>query len=172
MKKFLYLDIDGVLCLGSETKPKNTKWGFVYPFNKGAVKVLNEVLEKTNPDIIISSDWGNANNFTLEQLQGIFEWQGVIKKPVSITPKVEKTNIQFLERDRAKEIKFHVDIFQPDIWVAVDDLPLHEWWTEELISSKRWQDYKEDMHFVYCPRWYEGIKQSGIKEELIKKLTL
>ena len=70
-------------------------------FNTKAVKVLNEILEKTDADIIVSSDW--RNNFTLEQLGEIFEWQGVIKKPIGVTPDVKFTSTLSLERDRAQE---------------------------------------------------------------------
>jgi hypothetical protein len=67
MKKFIYLDIDGVLSLGSEINLESTKWGFIHQFNKRAVEHLNEILEKTNADIIISSDW--RNHFELEQFK-------------------------------------------------------------------------------------------------------
>ena len=165
MIKFLYTDIDGVLCLGSETKTHNTKWGSVYKFNKKAVEIYNEILEKTGAEIIISSDW--RNSFILEQLGEIFEWQGVIKKPIGVTPNVKYTSAQFLERDRAQEILMHVKEHKPDVWVAIDDLNLQNWWTgEEVICP----DQKSDIHFVLTPRWYEGIKQTSKKEEICRKL--
>ena len=42
--KFMYLDIDGVLSLGSEIHPKLTKWGYVHRFNAKAVKILNDII--------------------------------------------------------------------------------------------------------------------------------
>jgi len=157
MKKYLYTDIDGVLSLGSEVNPKNTKWGFVHRFNKKAVEIYNEILEKTNADIIITSDW--KFHFTLEQLQEIFiEWAGIIKKPIDLTPYISGGSLQQLEEYRAKEILQHIEQYKPDNWVAIDDLKLTPWLQEE--------------NFIYLPRFMEGVKQSSKKEEIIKKLNL
>jgi hypothetical protein len=155
MKKFIYLDIDGVLSLGSEVQPKSTRWGSIHRFNKRAVQYLNEILEKTNADIIISSDW--KNHFTLEQLQEIFtEWAGICKLPIDVTPTIPGVTLQRLEEWRAKEILQHVEKFKPVAWVAVDDLFLNSWISDE--------------HCVYVSRFMEGIKQTGKKQEIINKL--
>jgi len=156
MKKFIYLDLDGVLSLGSEIHPKLTEWGYVHRFNAKAVQMFNEVLEVTNADIIISSDW--KQHYSLESLQGIFKWQKVIKVPIDITPSLKFTSMQLLEENRAKEILEHVDKFKPGFWVAIDDLDLRTW-----INDK---------HFVLCPRFMEGIKQIGKMNEIINKLTV
>lgn len=157
MKKFIYLDIDGVLCLGSEINPKSTKWGFIHRFNKRAIDVLNDILEKTDADIIISSDW--KHHFTLEQLEEIFtEWGKVCKAPIDVTPTIPGITIQRLDEWRAKEILQHVEKYRPDSWVAVDDLFLNSWISDE--------------HCVYLSRFMEGIKQTGKKQEIINKLIL
>ena len=156
MKKFIYLDLDGVLSLGSEIHPKLTEWGYVHRFNAKAVQMFNEVLEVTNADIIISSDW--KQHYSLESFQGIFKWQKVIKVPIDITPSLKFTSMQLLEENRAKEILEHVDKFKPGFWVAIDDLDLRTW-----INDK---------HFVLCPRFMEGIKQIGKMNEIINKLTV
>jgi len=155
MKKYIYLDIDGVLCLGSEIHPKMTEWGYVYRFNQKAVKALNQILEKTDADIIISSDW--KDNFSLQSLQEIFKWQGVIKSPIGVTTSEPFKTMQLLEEYRAKEIMHHVEEHKPLHWVAIDDLDLSLW-----INKN---------HFVLTPRFMEGIKQSGKKEEILSKLT-
>ncbi len=154
MKKFIYLDIDGVLSLGSEIHPKLTEWGYVYRFNAKAVNVLNEILESTNADIIISSDW--KSHYSLKDLQNIFEWQGVIKTPIDITKTLPFSQHQLIEEERAKEILNHMETYRPGCWVAIDDLNLQTW-----ISTD---------HFVHTPRFMEGIKQTGKKEEIIRKL--
>lgn len=156
MKKFIYLDIDGVLCLGSEIHPKLTEWGYVHRFNAKAVKIFNEILEKTNADIIISSD--RKNHYTLEDFKGIFEWQKIIKPPIDVTPFIANKTIQLLEEFRAKEILEHVDKYKPGSWVAIDDLDLRYWMS--------------DRHFVLTPRFMEGIKQTGKKQEIIDKLLI
>ncbi len=73
--KVLFLDHDGVICLSTEWGgrfKKQKKWGgrkmsmsngevpLEYRFdnfNKKAVKVLNEILEETGAEIVVSSDW-------------------------------------------------------------------------------------------------------------------
>jgi len=156
MKKFIYLDIDGVLCLGSEIHPKLTEWGYVHRFNARAVQMFNEILEVTDADIIISSDW--KHHYSLENLQEIFKWQKVIKIPMDITSSIKFSSTQLLEENRAKEILEHVNKIKPGFWVAIDDLDLRSW-----ISDK---------HFVHTPRFMEGIKQTGKVNEIINKLTV
>jgi len=75
--KILFLDNDGVICLsnnwGSRSK-KRSKYRSENPnssdskkdapidvrlddFDKKAIKVLNEIIEETGCDIVVSSDW-------------------------------------------------------------------------------------------------------------------
>jgi len=157
MKKFIYTDIDGVLSLGSEIKFKSTKWGNIPRFNEKAVKVYNDILEKTGIVPIISSDW--KYHFTLEQLQEIFiEFAGINVAPIGVTPTLPGATIQNLEEHRCREIMEHVLIHKPDVWVAIDDLKLTPWMPEN--------------YFIHLPRFMEGIKQSGKKEETIRKLMI
>jgi hypothetical protein len=51
-----------------------------------------------------------------------------------------------------------VENHNPDSWVAVDDLFLNSWISDE--------------HFVYLSRHMEGITQTGKKQEIIDKLTI
>lgn len=156
--KFLYTDIDGVLSLGSEINPKLTeKWGYVHRFNKKAVDVYNDVLSKTSAFPIISSDW--KSHYTLQDLREIFvEFAKIKIPPRDITPEIPGVTVQRLEEFRAKEILQHVAEHNPDVWVAIDDLDLSPWIPKE--------------HFVFIPRWYEGIKQTGKADELIEKLNV
>lgn len=158
--KFLYTDIDSVLSLGSEMNPVLTKWGNVHRFNTKAVKVYNEILSKTGAEIVVSSDW--KHHYNLEQLQEIFtEWAKISKAPIDVTPYlwgIKFTNVQQLEECRAAEILAHVKKFNPESWVAIDDLDLRNWLPEE--------------NFVFLPRFMEGIKQTGKAQETILKLNI
>ena len=154
--KIIYTDIDDVLSLGSEIHPKLTKWGYVHRFNAKAVKVFNEILKETGAEIVISSDW--KNHYSLKDLQEIFiEWAGIDKAPIDVTRTFGNTALQLLEEFRAKEILEHAGNLMPYSWVAIDDLSLRFWIPEN--------------HFVYLPRYMEGVKQSGKKEEIIRKLN-
>jgi len=67
------------------------------------------------------------------------------------------TSFQQLEECRAYEILQYVRERELTNWVAVDDLNLSKW-----IPN----------NFVYTPKSNEGIKQSGVKEKIIKILTI
>lgn len=157
IKRFIYTDIDGVLCLGTENKYHLTKWGYLQKFNPKAVKIFNEILQKTNADIIISSDW--KYHFNLKQLGEIFlEWAKIDKAPIDVTPSSEKITLQQLEEFRAKEILEHVSLHKPNSWVAIDDLDLCQ--------------YIDSDHFVWLPKYMEGIKQSSKKDKIIQLLNI
>ena len=168
----LMLDHDGVICLSSEwgTRFKNKKT--FDNFNKKAVKVLNEIIDATDCEIVVSSDW--RFHGTLEDLQEHYKLHGVKKTPI------DTTTISFLEKgiDFSDDFKFHRDYDleqtrsleilkwlreHPEVtkWVSVDDLDM---------------SYRPDSgwgleNFVLTPRGKEGIKQSGIKEKIIKLLN-
>ena len=195
--KVIFLDHDGVICLsdnwGGRYK-KQKKWGgrklsmtnrevpLEYrfdDFDKKAVKVLNSILEETNADIVVSSDW--KNYATVEELGLYYEQQGVIKKPIDFTPwshqcdwhLKEYTEFPWsrefdLEQCRCIEIRQYL-INYPEIthWVAVDDLRMGK--TGLHYSMEYEHDWGLD-NFVHTPKGNEGIKQNGIKEKIINHL--
>lgn len=187
-KSILFLDIDGVLSLFSNWGSRNKKWeNYVKnsqnlnyllkdapvdirfdDFDKKAVKVLNSILEITGAEIVISSDWrGHA---TLEELGEYFSSQGVIKKPIGYTPTSLPGDLPYffdafdkteLEQTRSYEIlewlKEHPEVTH---WVAVDDLDMS-------VREGKWGL----TNFVHTPKMREGIKQSGIKDKILKFLS-
>ena len=188
--KVLFLDHDGVICLSSEwggRYKKQKKWGgrklsmsneevpLEYRFdnfNKKAVKVLNEILEETNAEIVVSSDWKLHCN--LEEMGEYYLSQGIIKKPMAFTPSLNDCNYDDtftwnktwdLEQSRSIEIKQYL-VDHPEItsWVAVDDLNMGK--TGQYYGTEFEHDWGLD-NFVYTPKDSEGIKQLGIKEKII-----
>lgn len=158
MKKIIFLDHDGVICLSSEWGSR-FKNGTVFDrLNSKAVNVLNEILDATGAEIVISSDW--KLHATLDELQSLYIEEGIKKLPIAVTPNYHVTRMgEFgdLKNNRIHEIdtwlQNHDDIIT---WVAIDDLEMFDLGEE---------------HFVYCPRSNEGIKQSGLKEKIIKLLN-
>jgi hypothetical protein len=172
--KIIFLDNDGVMCLSTEwggRMKKIKKWKLNNPdsegyvndpkipahikmdnFNSKAVKVLNEILELTDAEIVVSSDWKLHCN--LEQLKDMFREYGVIKSPIDVTPNEISKDMSDLENNRVSEINSWLNN-HPDVthWVAIDDLDLGE------LSN-----------FVHTKKSNEGIKQSGIKEKILKFL--
>jgi hypothetical protein len=190
-KSILFLDLDGVLCLSNNWGGRYKKWEryrsenpdanrFVNDapvdvrfddFDKKAIKVLNEILEETGAEIVVSSDWRCHAN--LEELGEYFLSQGILKKPIGVTkllgqcnqpenyPWMEKWD---LEQSRSLEI-FQYLHDHPEVtqWVAVDDLNMGK-------NGESWKDWGLN-NFVLTPKSHEGIKQSGIKEKVIKFLN-
>ena len=172
--KVIFLDNDGVMCLSTEwggRDKKIKKWKLANPgdpgyvndpkipahikmdnFNSKAVKVLNDILALTDAEIVVSSDW--KLHCTLEQLQDMFIKYGVSKAPIATTPNHVLKSMDELESTRVTEITEWLS-GHPDVekWVAIDDLDL------SALEC-----------FVHTKRMKEGIKQSGIKEQILKLL--
>jgi hypothetical protein len=195
--KVIFLDNDGVICLsnnwGSRYK-KQDKWGgrklsmssneiptqYRFDnFDNGAIKILNEILEETGAEIIVSSDW--RFHATLEELGEYYLSQGIIKKPIGATDMFkdifprEWSGLRFraeLELERSMEIQHWVDNHSEIThWVAVDDLDMSIDFLGDKFAAKDGSDSKPGLtNFVHTPRSSEGIKQCGINEKIIKFL--
>lgn len=198
--KVIFLDHDGVICLSDEwggrfkkekkfreetgilAKLSSPHYGLPVEcrfdnFNKKAIDVLNEILETTGAEIVVSSDWKRWAN--VEEMGEYYQSQGIIKKPISFTPNLsECTNFDIetfpwsrqwdLEQTRTVEIKEYLHN-HPEIthWVAVDDLNMGK--TGMHYGMEFEHEWALD-NFVYTPLSREGIKQSGVKEKIINFL--
>jgi len=155
--KILFLDYDGVICLQGEWESRyNNKEGLdsiFDKFNKEAIDILNEIIEATDCEIVTSSDWRLYSS--LEEMQDLFILRGVRKSPIAFTGFI-KGSIQDLKLSRSKEILDFVDQYNIKTWCAVDDMDMGLWLTD---------------HFVRTPKSREGIKQTGVKEKIIKILN-
>jgi hypothetical protein len=198
--KILFLDNDSVICLSNNWGGRSKKWAkyrsanpdssrekkdapvFVRfdDFDKKAIKILNEIIEETGCEIVVSSDW--RLHATLEELGDYYISQGIIKRPIAVTdifrdlfPK-EWSVLRFradLELERSMEINDWLEN-HPEVtnWVAVDDLNMSMEFLGDRFSLKDGSDKRPGLsNFVLTPRSNEGIKQSGIKEKIIKFLT-
>ena len=185
--KILFLDHDGVICLsnnwGSRYKKQN-KWGgrklSMTPseipveyrfdnFDKKAIEVLNEILEKTDAEIVVSSDWKRWA--TVEEMGQYYESQGIIKKPIAFTDSILYNNFEDFpwhrsldsEQTRSLEIAQYLGENQHIThWVSIDDLDM----SLRGKGKKSWGL----KNFVHTPMMLEGIKQSGKKEKVLKYL--
>jgi len=170
--KVLFLDHDGVICLSSEfgSRFKNSEGldSMFDRFNNKAIKVLNDIIRETDCEIVVSSDWKYHSNFS--QLQELYKIRGILKSPIDCTPfylyPEDYDEIEFnpkydLEQNRSLEIKRWLRL-HPDVtnWVAVDDLNMNG-------ENFRWGL----KNFVHTPFIREGIKQSGVKDKIIKFLN-
>ena len=187
--KVLFLDNDGVICLannwGSRVKKRKkdkvslvlndpdveAKYRFDY-FDKKAVKVLNQVLEETGAEIVVSSDWRLYG--TLEELGDYYLSEGIIKKPIAFTKRYigcdkpdefEWVRRTMYEQQRCIEVhQYLTDHPEVTHWACIDDLELGK--NDTQGREQKWGL----SNFVHTPRENEGIKQSGVKEKLLEYL--
>jgi hypothetical protein len=190
--KVLMLDNDGVICLSNNWGGRTKKWAKYRSenpstsptakdapvsvrfddFDKKAIKVLNEIIEETECEIVVSSDW--KLHATLEELGDYYKSQGIIKRPIALTPDIQNCTVHGnvfiwsprwdLEQTRTIEIRQYLHD-HPEVthWVSVDDLNMGK-------IGEPWKDVWAIDNFVLTPRPSEGIKQSGIKEKILKFL--
>jgi len=170
--KVLFLDHDGVICLSNNWGGRYKKKGFdsnpetpmdirMDNFDVKAVKILKEIIDETGCELVISSDW--KLHGTLDQMKEMYITRG-IKPPIDYTPNMKDFDETghamlhwkgFSESIRVYEVNEYLKN-HPEVthWVAVDDLNL---------SSLE--------NFVRTTKTYnEGIKQSGVKDKILKYL--
>ena len=160
--KIIFLDIDGVLATNKEFATNRTKfrekylWAkelrVPYRFNEGCVEVFNEILDLTDSEIVISSDW--RFHWDLDELDKIFKANGVKKSPIFGTIKNKRKMSSDLEDDRVYQINEWVKFNKPEKWIAIDDMNL-----SSLGSN------------FFRTKDSEGLKQSGLKDKIIKILN-
>ena len=190
--KVIFLDNDGVICLSNNWGGRTKKWANYRSanpdsskekkdapveyrfddFDKKAIKILNEILEETGAEIVVSSDW--KLHATLEELGEYYESQGIIKKPIALTPNIQNckdydSNFIWSPRWESEQIRT-IEIKQylhdhPEVthWVAVDDLKMGK-------IGELWKDEWAIDNFVLTPKQNEGIKQLGVKEKILNYL--
>ena len=191
--KVIFLDNDGVICLSNNWGGRKKKWAkyrSVNPdsspilkegpvsvrfddFDQKAIKTLNQIIEQTGCELVVSSDW--KLHATLEELGEYYELHGISKKPIALTPNIQDCNIQGnlfiwspqwdLEQTRTIEIRQYLHD-HPEVthWVSVDDLNMGK-------NGEPWKDVWAIDNFVLTPKSSEGIKQLGVKEKILKFLN-
>lgn len=160
-KKTIFLDIDGVLATHIEFIMSTKKFrdknelakelSLPYPFNKKCVKIFNEILDETDADIVLSSDW--RIHWNLEQLDKIFKFNGVKKSPIDVTGR-KFISMNSYDRNRVAEINEYKEKNDVGTFVVIDDMGLDIYFMENFVKTKD----------------TEGIKQLGIKNKILKIL--
>ncbi len=198
--KVIFLDNDGVICLSNNWGGRSKKWANYRSqnpsssdsksdapvdvrfddFDEKAVKVLNSILEETGAEIVVSSDWRFHAN--LDELGDYYVSQGISKKPIAVTHRTEDINPELwkvmrfradLELERSIEILDWLEK-NPQVthWVAIDDLNMSVDYLSKHFSAKDPEDESKPglTNFVHTPKSNEGIKQSGVKDKVLKFL--
>lgn len=199
--KVIFLDNDGVICLSNNWGGRSKKWANYRSqnpsssdsksdapvqvrfddFDEKAVRVLNSILEETGAEIVVSSDWRFHAN--LDELGDYYVSQGILKKPIAVTHRTEDINPELwrvmrfradLELERSIEILDWLEK-NPQVthWVAIDDLNMSVDYLSNHFTAKNPDDESKPglTNFVHTPKSNEGIKQSGVKEKVLKFLS-
>lgn len=192
--KVVFLDNDGVVCLhnnwgtrnkkrqkagvSARTSPSELSVDLRFDnLDKKAVRILNEILEESGAEYVVSSDW--RFHATLEELGDYYLSQGVVKRPLDSTgmfkdlfPK-QWASLRFradLELERYMEVENWLEK-HPEVthWVAVDDLNMSvEFLSTHFSNANSESDVKPGLtNFVLTPKSTQGIKQNGIKEKIL-----
>jgi len=149
-EKVMFLDIDGPLATNDCFAKTEYKFGInIYKWNPKCVNVLNEIIEETGLEIILSSDW--RKYFDLKNLDEIFKWNNVIKSPIAVTDQYKYKLSSSGDIDRVYQIDRFLKNNSIKNWVAVDDMDLKS----DIVTN-----------FVQV-EGEEGISAEGIKEKLI-----
>ena len=173
MKK-IFLDIDGIMTtskeywMNSKKFQNKNQWAkdlnVLYPFNKKCVEILNEIIESTKAEIVLTSDWKKF--WTLKQMGVIFKENGIIKSPIDQT-KIGFYHSTYDVKIRVAEIETYLNLHGMitsdhtpiGTWIILDDLPLN-WYLPEEIKTR-----------FLLTKDSEGLKQCGLKNKIIEKLN-
>ena len=120
--KYLFLDIDGVLNsfddYGVDGKDfiENIE-NLTFILSKRQMSLLNNIIDKYHPKIILSSYW--RNRYSLSTLQKKFEAAGFKGKILAITPSFGGEH-----EDRWQQIKHYIEDNDVSNHIILDDSPL------------------------------------------------
>ncbi|NBU82113.1 MAG: GIY-YIG nuclease family protein [Flavobacteriaceae bacterium] len=174
--KVIFLDHDGVICLSDEwggrfkkekkfreetgilAKLSSPHYGLPVEcrfdnFNKKAIDVLNEILETTGAEIVVSSDWKRWAN--VEEMGEYYLLQGIIKKPIIESKSgyiyVFQSSDSVFKIGRSKDLKKRLQTYQTgrstDIILEyiykTDHLNEVEGCLKALLKKNQYRKYKE-----------------------------
>lgn len=142
--KFLFLDIDG--CLNYIMQPANTKPYPLSEFNEDCVKYVNEILEKTNAKLVITSDWRADKD-----LYNILSKVGFNDSFLNydITP--------FLPYGRGVEISVYLNNY-------IKTHPYDKIEGYCIVDDESIALYEQKEHFVKCDGFTSGITKDVVEK--------
>ena len=115
-RKVIFLDIDGVLATERTQQIEKRKWynEKAYPFEPKSIKSLNQILEKVDTDIVLTSDWRRV--FSLVEIDKVFKFNKLEQSP---------NDYSKVLHNRDKEIRDYVKENKLSKFVIIDDMQLN-----------------------------------------------
>ena len=177
-KKIIFIDVDGPLAwatwgMGKVRINENTMNEFTipYPLVKEDCEALQEICDKTNAELVLSSDW--KLHFTLKQMSDVFIENGIYAKLIDITTHMDsrqmgawnKMSRPSLEYDRANQILKWAKDNKISNWIAIDDLNLSNQFKFMRPRQPMWRHVQVDGDFGFGGRLRDKV------DECIDKLN-
>ena len=156
--KVLFLDHYGVLSLSNQpvtrtelsmiSRDELNDATLFNDFDKDAVNILNDIIDLTGAEIVVSSDW--KRHKTLNEMCDFYQQQGIKKMPLAYTDWLP--GAPTYHEQRATEISTWL-AQHPETthWAAVDDLYMGTWLT----------------NFAWAKNVHLGIKDVTVKTQII-----
>ncbi len=147
----IFLDIDGVLCSWLKMK-KRDKDG-ERPFNKEAVKYLNEIVRMLDAKVVISSTWRKTRG--VSDFIELFEKRGIKAEVIDLTPE--------LDTGRASEIQHWLDEHsEVEYFLIIDDdtrgIEEHFKYNMNVLRTNLYRCI-DKYDYLYAKRAYEMYQQ-------------
>jgi regulation of enolase protein 1 (concanavalin A-like superfamily) len=117
-------------------------------FDTAAVRTLNQILDQTGAEIVVSSDWKLKTS--IEGMCEFYQKQGIKKMPVDYT--AWSPGATTYHEQRANEINVWLEQHpETTQWAAVDDLYMGSWLT----------------NFVWAKNVHLGINDLTVQQQLL-----
>lgn len=146
--KIIFLDIDGVLNCWSRKIPRVKTERSIHFYSEELVANLNELIEKTDAEIVVSSTWRLGE--TVESMSAILKKIGVAKGCIGITPR-------FFEHGslRGNEILY---------WIKTHvDTPCHEYKSYVILDDDSDMLYCQKDNFIHVDGEFGLTKRDVLK---------
>lgn len=177
-RKIIFIDVDGPLAWGTWgdgrviiNKDTSQEFTIPYPWVKEDCEALNEICEKTNASLVLSSDW--RKHWTLKQMSDVFIENGIYAPLVDTTTHMDsvqmgvwhKMSRPSLEFDRAVQILKWAKDNKISNWIAIDDLNLSNQFKFMTPRKPMWRHVQVDGD------WGQGGRLRDKIDECIEKLN-
>jgi hypothetical protein len=169
--KIIFVDIDGPLAWGTwkdgrtDIELGDKTFKIPYPWVKEDCNALKTILEKTEAQMVLSSDW--KSHFSISQMRAIFEHYNIPGyRLVDITTHQNLWNKMSRPSDewvRAAQIKKWVKDNRIANWIAVDDM--------NLKAQFKYMKVPQRQHVQTNGDWGQGGRLRDKIDECINKLN-
>ena len=177
-KKIIFIDVDGPLAWGTWADGRvkinenmSNEFTIPYALVKEDCEALQEICDKTNAELVLSSDW--KLHFTLKQMSDVFIENGIYGRLIDITTHMNTTQMGVwnklskpsLEFERAHQILKWAKDNKISNWIAIDDLNLSNQFKFMSPRQPMWRHVQVDGDHGFGGRLRDKI------DECITKLN-